>query len=83
MRKFYVIILIQFSLSAVCYSQNLNVKLDSLSKLYNFTIEELKVDSLFKVKYLLQFEQAVDHQNPEGQKLKQDLIQASSLVVFY
>lgn len=71
MRKIYIIFLIQFALSVVCYSQNLKDKLDSLSKLYNFTVEELKVDSLFEVKYLLQFKQVVDHQNPEGVKFSQ------------
>lgn len=71
MRKIYIIILIQIAISAVCYTQNLNVKLDSLSRLYNFTVEELKVDSLFEVKYLLQFEQSVDHHNPDSQKFNQ------------
>jgi len=71
MRKIYTIILMQFVLSALCYSQHLKVKLDSLSKLYNFTVEELKSDSLFASKYLLQFEQAVDHRNPNGQKFNQ------------
>jgi len=61
----------QFVLSTLCYSQHLKVKLDSLSKLYNFTVEELKVDSLFESKYLLQFEQAVDYRNPDDQKFKQ------------
>ncbi|MCB2208707.1 MAG: peptidase [Bacteroidetes bacterium] len=61
-------------------------QLDSLSGIYNFTLEEVKTDSFFKEKYLLNFEQAVDHQNPETTKFNQRVfishIDSNAPVVF-
>ena len=46
--------------------QQLEKKLKKLSKQYNFIYEQLKTDSLFTEKYLLRFEQPVNHNNPDS-----------------
>ncbi len=50
----YVIFLlfVQFSTS---YSQNFKQHLDALAEIHEFTVEEMKVDSFFEDKYLLNF----------------------------
>jgi hypothetical protein len=58
-------------LSSESFAQNIESILDSLSNLYAFNYEKRKVDSLFKEKYLLSFEQAVDPCNPEGPRFNQ------------
>lgn len=58
-------------LGSTSFAQNLGVTLDSLSNIYAFTHVEMKVDSFFKEKYLLNFEQPVNPHNPEGQKFQQ------------
>lgn len=53
------------------FPQELTKKLDKLMKKYDFTYQLVEVDSFFTEKYVLQFEQAVDHKNPEGKKFRQ------------
>ncbi len=71
MKKLIFVVLTQIVIHSICVSQNLALKLDSLSILYSFTYEEMKADSFFNAKYLLNFEQLVDPNNPEGQKFTQ------------
>ena len=71
MKRTYVIILILLVPFTNISAQNLEHLLDSLSAVYSFSYEEMEVDSNFASKYLLQFEQAVDPDNPEGQTFKQ------------
>ena len=66
------IILALFILSG--FSQSLNRKLEKLAAQHNFTFESVGVDSLFKEKYLLIFEQPLDHDDPGGQKFRQLVI---------
>lgn len=47
-------------------AQNLNQVLDKLSKQYNFSFEEIKSDTFFIQKFVLNVKQAIDHQNPEN-----------------
>jgi hypothetical protein len=53
------------------YAQDLAKKLDKLMKKYDFTYEVVHVDSFFTEKYVLQFEQAVDHSKPDGPRFQQ------------
>jgi hypothetical protein len=66
----YVIFLlfVQFSTS---YSQNFKQHLNALAEIHEFTVEEMKVDSFFEDKYLLNFEQPVDYQNQAGAQFRQ------------
>jgi hypothetical protein len=68
------LICLVFALLALCsssFAQNIESILDSLSGLYAFNYEKMKVDSMFEEKYLLNFEQAADPYNPEGLKFNQ------------
>lgn len=71
MKKILIVIITQIVFLSICVPQSLTSKLDSLSALYSFTYDKLKVDSLFNEKYLLNFEQLIDPTHPEGQKFNQ------------
>lgn len=71
MNKRTSFILIFLLIAAFGFSQNLSKKLDQLMKKYDFTYEIVKVDSFFSEKYVLQFEQPVDHAKPKGAKFQQ------------
>ena len=53
------------------FSQNLEKRLDKLTKKYPLTYETIKVDSFFTEKYVLYIDQPVDHNNPGGEHFKQ------------
>jgi len=65
------IVLVLFVLSFTSHAQNLKSMLDSLSSIYAFTYQEMKVDSLFTEKYLLNFEQPIDHLATNSEKFNQ------------
>ncbi len=55
----------------VCFAQGLEEKLNVLSKQYSFTYEKIKVSDFFTEKYLLFFQQPVDHNNPDSHQFSQ------------
>lgn len=62
---FFLVTVLQLS------GQNLSDKLQLLSENYDFTFKKLETDSLFVEKYLIQFEQPVDHEMPDGDQFTQ------------
>lgn len=55
----------------VCFAQGLEEKLNVLSEKYSFTYEKIKVNDFFTEKYLLFFQQPVDHKNPNSNQFSQ------------
>ena len=66
MRQKSILILFIFLLSLTALGQKLEKKLSQLAKTYNFTYEALSVNTNFEEKYLIWFEQPVDHGSPEA-----------------
>ena len=60
-----MIILIALSINSA-QSQELKPILERLSEEYHFTYKEIKTDTFFVEKYLLEIEQEVDQENPDG-----------------
>ena len=54
-----------------CFTQNLENRLEQLSKKYLFTYEKMAVNDFFVEKYLLIVQQPVDHKNPESSQFSQ------------
>jgi hypothetical protein len=55
----------------LCFTQNLEEKLNVLSKKYSFTYEKIKVNDFFTEKYLLLIQQPVDHKTPNNKQFSQ------------
>ncbi len=56
---------------SLCFSQELEKRLNSLSEKYSFTYEKIKVSKFFTEKYLILIQQPVNHKNPEGNQFTQ------------
>ncbi len=52
-------------------AQELDTILKRLSKEYHFKYKQMKTGDFFKEKYLLEVEQPIDHNHPDGQKFTQ------------
>ncbi len=65
-----LIVLIVLSLNT-SQAQELGSALERLSKEFNFTYKELKTDTFFMERYLLEVEQPLDHGYPDGKTFTQ------------
>ncbi len=61
MRNKFILLAIFCIYVGTALSQKLEKKLSQLSEEYNFTYESMTVDSMFSEKYILWFEQPIDH----------------------
>jgi hypothetical protein len=65
-----LVFVLVFSFGSV-QAEDLASLLEKLSKEYHFTYKEIKTDTFFVEKYLLEIEQEVDQKNPNGQTFTQ------------
>ena len=55
----------------ICFSQNLEERLEELSKKHLITFEKISVNNFFKEKYLLLIQQPVNHKTQDGNNFTQ------------
>ena len=67
----FTLLLLAFAVAISASAQQLEKKLKKLSKEYNFTYEQLETDSLFTEKYLLWFDQPVNHDKHDSAVFRQ------------
>ena len=84
--KRMLLLITGFIFSFQVLSQTMEDRLTLLSKTHNFTFKELKTDTFFTEKYVLEIEQPLSHKNPNGESFTQRVFVAhkdfSNPVVF-